>query len=534
MGQLTKVAKNLSDDIYVEGHKGEKVRMYKETTVMSNEEWTVTSKCLLLQSGQNNYLEQVRQHLLQKYSSETVMPTSKVDVLSSFQSVLFCLDNVPVTYSKEQLKDAVVELLVTQPKKCVTELKAHLQKTMCSYKQLLLELIEGKEMKAGIFFYVTAAQLVLGEPILLIHPTEHISGTSTPYYTFDMEYCIPEDRNIPIEDFKIRLVYNGWNHFTPFYPRCVVEIIRKEEPMLKKISHALEGLKQLSQLVPKKCLLKSGLKNMIEHLEVTDTVGRSCNFKFGTAETEMTEDVALPCDDTIVTGHSQKHSLPSEKGCEPSPKKSKTDTGTSETVTTAETATTGETSMTVTTTTTMATAPSQMTTRLQTAVASTSTGGTSTEPAPKLTHRKSIKLPALQCVCGKVFESKQFLDLHIGWKHKENFCCSGKVVECSKEYDCSFISTDRNSMWTHFRMLHLNIWCNYCVIPTCLFGRDELSAVLKHWHDKHGMNTGLLCTRCNKVFSQSGKLKDHLLTVRTKSGLLYVNNVGKIFVKERN
>ena len=35
IGQLTKVAKNLSDEEYVEGHKGEKVRMYKETTVMT-------------------------------------------------------------------------------------------------------------------------------------------------------------------------------------------------------------------------------------------------------------------------------------------------------------------------------------------------------------------------------------------------------------------------------------------------------------------------------------------------------------------
>ena len=44
MGKLTKVVKNLSDNIYVEGHKGEKVRMYKEMTVMTNEEWTVTGQ----------------------------------------------------------------------------------------------------------------------------------------------------------------------------------------------------------------------------------------------------------------------------------------------------------------------------------------------------------------------------------------------------------------------------------------------------------------------------------------------------------
>ena len=525
IGQLTKVAKNLSDEEYVEGHKGEKVRMYKEMTIMMNEVQTITSKCLLLQSGQNNYSEHVRQHLLQIYSSETVMPTSKVDPLSSFQSVLFCLDNVPVTYGKEQLKDAIVKLLVTQPKKCVTELKTHLQKTTRSYKQLVLELIAQKEMKAGIFFYVAAAQLVLGEPILLIHPMEHISGTSMPYYSFNVEYCIPEDRNIPIEDFKIRLVYNGWNHFTPFFPKCVAEIIRKGEPVLRKISHTLDELKQLLQLVPKKSLLKSGLKNMIEHLEAADTVGRSCNFKFDTAETEMTEDVPLPWDDTIVTGHSRKRSLPSEKGCEPSPKKSK-----SETVTTA---TTGESSMTVTTTTTttttMATAPSQISTRSQTGVASTSKDDTSTAPAAKLAHRKSIKLPALQCVCGKVFENKQYLDLHIGRKHKENFSCSGKVVEGGKEYDCSFVSTDRNSMWTHFRTLHLNIWCNYCVILTCSFGHDEIAAVLKHQHDKHGMNTGLMCMKCNKVFSQSGKLKDHLLTCKNKEWPFVCEQCGQDF-----
>ena len=249
------------------------------------------------------------------------MTTSKVDVLSSYQSLLFCLDNVPMTYGKEQLRDAVVELLITQPKKCATELNAHLQKKTQYYKQLVLELIEGMEMRVGIFLYITAARMVLGEPILLIRPTEHISGTSTPYYTFNEEYCIPQDQNIASRDFKIHLVYNGWNHFTPFYPQRVVEIIRKGEPILRQISHALDGLKQLSTLVPKKCLLKSGLKSMIEHLEAANTVGKSCNFKFGTAETEMTEDVALPRDDTIVTGHSQKHSLPSQKGCEPSPPK---------------------------------------------------------------------------------------------------------------------------------------------------------------------------------------------------------------------
>ena len=261
---------------------------------------------------------------------------------------------------------------------------------------------------------------------------------------------------------------------------------------------------------------------MIKHLEAADSLGRTCNFKFGSAESEITEDVPLPRDDSIVTGHSRKRSLPTEKGCEPSPKKAKTDT-----------ATTGESSMTVTTTssttTTMATAPSQTNTRSQAGVASTSTADTSTQSAPKVAHRKSTKLLALQCICGKVFENKQYLDLHIGRKHKQNFTCSGRVVEHGKEYECSFVTTDCNSMWTHFRTLHLNIWCNYCVIPTCSFGRDELSAVLKHQHDKHGMSTGLMCTRCNKVFSQSGKLKDHLLTCKNKERPFVCEQCGQDF-----
>ena len=196
--------------------------------------------------------------------------------------------------------------------------------------------------------------------------------------------------------------------------------------MLKKVAKALEGLQELSELVPKKSLLKNGLQSMIEHLEAADSLGRTCNFKFGSAESEITEDVPLPRDDSIVTGHSRKRSLPTEKGCEPSPKKAKTDTATTESSTTVTT--------TSTTTTTMATAPSQTNTTSQAGVASTSTADTSTQSAPKVAHRKSTNLLALQCVCGKVFENKQYLDLHIGRKHKQNFTCSGRVVEHGKEY----------------------------------------------------------------------------------------------------
>ena len=227
MEQLNKAAKNLAGSIYEEHHKGEKVRIYRETTVMTNEEQSMTSKCLLLQSGQNQYSEEARQHLLQKYSSETVMATSKVNSLSSFKSVLFCLDNVPETYGKRTVKRRHSRIIGDKAKQMCRRVEMSSAKDNTLLPGISFDLIAQKEMKAGIFFYVAAARLVLGEPILLIRPTEHTSGTSTPYYTFDVEYCIPEDRNIPIQDIKIRLLYNGWNHFTPFFPQRVAEIIRK-------------------------------------------------------------------------------------------------------------------------------------------------------------------------------------------------------------------------------------------------------------------------------------------------------------------
>ena len=55
---------------------------------------------------------------------------------------------------KSLIKDALLEMLITKPKKCATKLMAHLEKITGSYKQLILELIQGKEMKETIVFYV--------------------------------------------------------------------------------------------------------------------------------------------------------------------------------------------------------------------------------------------------------------------------------------------------------------------------------------------------------------------------------------------
>ena len=79
----------------------------------------------------------------------------------------------------------------------------------------------------------------------------------------------------------------------------------------------------MSEFVPKKSLLKNELQSMIEHLEAADSLGRTCNFKIGSAESEITEDVPLPWDRYYCNRAFPKRSLPTEKGCEPSPKKLK-------------------------------------------------------------------------------------------------------------------------------------------------------------------------------------------------------------------
>ena len=59
MEQLNKVAKNLSGSIYEEHHKGQKVRIYRETTVMTNEEQTMTSNVYSCNQDRTNILKKL-------------------------------------------------------------------------------------------------------------------------------------------------------------------------------------------------------------------------------------------------------------------------------------------------------------------------------------------------------------------------------------------------------------------------------------------------------------------------------------------
>ena len=172
--------------------------------------------------------------------------------------MLFCLDNVPETYGKEQLKDAIVELLVTKPSKCVAELKCHLQKDNTILPGISFGFDCTKENESRHIFstWQLHGKFWVNQFYWSILQSIQV-GLSTPWYTFDIEYCIPEDRNIPIQDIKIRLLYNGWNHFTPFFPQRVAEIIRKGQPMLKKVAKAFGRTETIVRICSqKRSLLK--------------------------------------------------------------------------------------------------------------------------------------------------------------------------------------------------------------------------------------------------------------------------------------
>ena len=78
------------------------------------------------------------------------------------------IDNVPVNYTAENFRDEVLNLLVNQKEDVYQQLKEQLQKTSRSYKDLVLDLSKGKEMRSGIDFYFGAAIIFLRKPFLLV------------------------------------------------------------------------------------------------------------------------------------------------------------------------------------------------------------------------------------------------------------------------------------------------------------------------------------------------------------------------------
>ena len=137
--------------------------------------------------------------------------------LSSFVSLLKCIVNFPAHYRVEDFACEVLQLLVNTPEACAKELTPHLHKTTRSYQKLILDLANEEEMNSACDFYLGAASILIQKSIMLMKPKQvKLTGGHVRYELF-REYLLESDRNLPDKDFKIQLIFNGVNHYAPFY-----------------------------------------------------------------------------------------------------------------------------------------------------------------------------------------------------------------------------------------------------------------------------------------------------------------------------
>ena len=86
----------------------------------------------------------------------------------------------------------------------------------------------------------------------------------------------------------------------------------------------------------------------------------------------------------------------------------------------------------------------------------------------------STDLGENQCVCGYEFDNFEQLCQHRGIEHKnDSFVCVGKCFIDGKEVPCLEEFDSSDSMWRHYRSVHLGCFYFYCPAQGCTGSKDK-------------------------------------------------------------
>ena len=121
-------------------------------------------------------------------------------------------------------------------------------------------------MNCGIDFYMGAASILLDMPIMLIKPKQVKLQGGRIGYNFWQEYLLEEDKNLQVKDFKICLVFNGINHYAPFYPKELGNLINTGYKRMKQVRVTYQDIKEVSQKIPQKVKINGAIQQMLIHL----------------------------------------------------------------------------------------------------------------------------------------------------------------------------------------------------------------------------------------------------------------------------
>ena len=175
----------------------------------------------------------------------------------------------------EEFAREVLQLLINTPEACAKELKAHLHKTTRSYKKLILDLVNEEDMNSACDFYLGAASMLIEKPIMLIKPKQVKLAGGCVKYDFFQEYLLESECNLQDKDFKIRLIFNGVNHYVPFFPKELGDVINMGYKTLKKVREVYQDVKQVIGKIPTKAKINGALQQMSIHLRAVAQIAET-------------------------------------------------------------------------------------------------------------------------------------------------------------------------------------------------------------------------------------------------------------------
>ena len=457
---LVETADQLEEPIFIDPNAGESQRVHLKLNRNEKIPRNAAARKLLLGSDDNDMANAIEKHINTKYGAEIVQGAKNEAPLANFVSLLKCIDNIPAHYTVQDFAREVLQILVETPKSCAEKLKKHLEKTTRSYKKLCQDLYNEKDMNCGTDFYMGAASILLDMPIMLIKPKQVKLQGGRIGYNFWQEYLLEEDKNLQVKDFKICLVFNGINHYAPFYPKELGNLINTGYKRMKQVRENYQDIKEVSQKIPKNVKINGAIQQMLIHLRAAAQIAESIRFECGVGDTSSVSQLPMPLDTgaSLPSVRKRKRAEETEDTEQPPPK------------------------------------------RL----------------ADGSDRRDTVMMPK-QCHCGKVFESDNNLKRHIGILHKNDYWqCSGDMFfdDGSTEH-CGHIAVDRFALWKHYRSIHQGRYLYYCDVPGCNYGTDEQTEIPKHKLDKHNKqpkkdDPAIICQNCKKVFGQKGRYKLHI------------------------
>ena len=135
----------------------------------------------------------------------------------------------------------------------------------------MIDLAEGKALRSGIDFYLCAAWLFIGKPVLIIKPKHNSNpepGMTGPEYIFEKHYLINADKFVASWKIKMRFIYNVIDYVTPFYKERIALVVRQGRPLLHDITTCYTDLTAIMKKMPDGKSINNGLRLMHRHLSV--------------------------------------------------------------------------------------------------------------------------------------------------------------------------------------------------------------------------------------------------------------------------